>query len=78
MERKPSKVSPTSLDYEEINELAQMIAIAKNLHIIPGYEGDIPEAERKAIISQLEGVLGELLDFQRLPFNDALKKIGGG
>jgi len=65
------RILASSPDYEEINLLTTKIAILKNPHLHKVAQ-EIPQAEAKATLLALEQELQELLDFQRLPFNQVL------
>jgi hypothetical protein len=71
-----TRVLASSPDYEEINLLSTKIAMLKNPHLHKIFR-DVPQAEIKAALVDLEQELQELLDFQRMPFNGALVSVIG-
>ena len=73
---KETRVLASSPDYEEINLLSTKIAMLKNPHLHRIFH-DVPQAEIKAALIDLEQELQELLDFQRMPFNGVLVTVSG-
>ncbi len=73
-QKKETRILPSSPDYEEIDQLASKIAMLKNPHLHKIVQ-EVPEAELKATLLQYEQELQELLDFQRLPFNQVLQNM---
>ena len=69
-----TRILASSRDYEEINLLTTKIAMLKNPHLHKVTQ-DIPLAEKIAALSVIEQELQELLDFQRLPFNNVLDRM---
>lgn len=70
-----TRITASNPDYEEINNLSDLIAKIKNPHMIFGFhETEIPATERGAIEAVLKGDLPELLEFNQMPFNQALEK----
>jgi hypothetical protein len=74
---KETRVLASSPDYEEINLLSTKIAMLKNPHLHHKIFHDVPQAELKAALIDLEQELQELLDFQGMPFNRALVTVSG-
>jgi hypothetical protein len=75
-EEKETRVLASSPDYEEINLLSTKIAMLKNPHLHKIFH-DVPQAEIKAALTDLEQELQELLDFQQMPYNAVLVTICG-
>jgi hypothetical protein len=73
---KETRILASSPDYEEINLLNTKIAMLKNPHLHKIVQ-DMPQAEAKAALTALEQELQELLDFQRLPFNNIVMNLSG-
>lgn len=67
------RIRANSPDYEEINLLTTRIAMLKNPHLHREVR-EIPQAEAQAALEEFEQQLQELLEFQRLPFNEVLIK----
>ena len=68
------RIMASSPDYEEINQLTTKIAMLKNPHL-HNIVKDVSQVEIKAALLEYEDALQELLDFQRLPFNQVLQKM---
>ena len=68
------RILASSPDYEEINLLTTKIAMLKNPHL-HNIVQEVPQVDAKAALIALEQELQELLDFQRLPFNNVLANI---
>lgn len=73
---KETRILASSPDYEEINLLNTKIAMLKNPHLHRIFQ-DVPHAEIKAALIELEQELQELLDFQGMPFNSVLVTVSG-
>jgi hypothetical protein len=73
---KEIRILASSPDYEEINLLNTKIAMLKNPHLHRIFQ-DVPPAELKAALIDLEQELQELLDFQRMPFNRVFVTVSG-
>jgi hypothetical protein len=73
---KEIRLLSSSPDYEEINLLNTKIAMLKNPHLHTIFR-DVPQAEIKAALVDLEHELQELLDFQRMPFNSVFATVIG-
>lgn len=73
---KETRVLASSPDYEEINLLTIKIAMLKNPHLHKIFH-DVPPAELKAALIDIEQELQELLDFQGMPFNRVFVTVSG-
>lgn len=53
------RIMPSSPDYDEISNLANLLAIAHNAHM---YQCDLPDAELAALIDTLEAEMLDAID----------------
>ncbi len=78
-------ISPSSYDYEEINELSQMLCYLKNKEMIGCYYikseetgeqfPEISDIDVKAIIATVEDALQQLLNFQEFGYSTTFLSI---
>lgn len=67
------RILASSPDYEEINLLTTKIAMLKNPHLHKIVR-EAPQLERADSLAEHEQELQQLLDFQKLPFNEVIKR----
>jgi hypothetical protein len=78
-QRRPLRLSPSEPAYRKLNELATLLAWARNPHMLHAVSRDLPEPERQAVIADLEDTMAQWIQagafapflYQLLPEQDA-------
>jgi hypothetical protein len=60
--RHPLRVKPSDPAYRKLNELAGMLAMARNPHLVNITIHDLAEPERQAVIGELEDVMTQWIE----------------
>ena len=58
-QRRPLRLCPSEPAYRKLNELATLIAWARNPHMLHAMSHDLPEPERQAVITDLEDTMAQ-------------------
>jgi hypothetical protein len=78
-DRHALRLSPSEPAYRKLNELATLLAWARNPHMLHAMHHDLPEPERQAVIADLEETMAQWIQagafapflYQLLPEQDA-------
>jgi hypothetical protein len=60
--RRPLRLKPSDPAYHKLNELAGLLAMARNPHLVNVTVRDLAEPERQAVIGELEEVMAEWIE----------------
>jgi hypothetical protein len=60
--RPPLRLKPSDPAYHKLNELAGLLAMARNPHMVNVAVCDLGEPERQAVIGELEEVMAEWIE----------------
>jgi hypothetical protein len=60
--RRPLRLKPSDPAYRKLNELAGLLAMARNPHLVNIAIHDLAEPERQAVIGELEEVMTQWIE----------------
>jgi hypothetical protein len=60
--RRPLRLKPSDPAYRKLNELAGLLAVARNAHMVNIAVHDLGEPERQVVIGELEEVMTQWIE----------------